>query len=370
MIRRKNRVVLDSREFANGKLTGIGRVIEGIVDALAESHVFEEIVLPGYDPEALPKRLQNRKRIRVETLPKGFIRSEKALSDFCKKDCQLFISPYPKLPLFGCDCLTVHTVHDVLDVTHPAYKKRLKAYLDKLRLKKALRRADLTWYDSSWSREETEKLTGFSGNNPRVRYLGIDEAFTPKKEENEEHILEYYGLQPGYILILGNGLPHKNLSIILGISDHFERDFVFVGVRSRSQAFWKKDHPKSKALWIEYVENKDLPAIIRGAFCLAQPSTAEGYGFPPLEAMACGVPAVVSNIQVLVETTGAHALGANPKIPGEWVEKLRRLEKEDIYRSQIENGLKWVEPFRGRKGWEKHVSDIEELIEGRKDRVL
>ena len=358
-------MVLDAREFLRGKFTGIGRVLEGIVDALAESDFLEEVLLATYNADALPKKLQNRKKIQVEELPEAFISSERVLSSLCKKDCRVFISPYPKLPLFGCDCLAVNIVHDVLDLTHPAYEKRFKTHFDKLRLRKALKRADLTWYDSLWSMEETKKnLAGLSGKNPRVRYLAVDERFTPEREQNEEHILKKYDLQPGYILILGNGLPHKNLGILLRISNKFARKLVFVGVSRGNQDYWKKLHPGAEVQWIHYVGEEDLQSVIRGALCLAQPSTAEGYGYPPLEAMACGVPTVVSNIPILIETTGGNALSANPENPKEWLESFKALGDEDTYRMQVENGLKWVEPFRGRKGWEKHVSDIEGLIEG------
>ena len=369
MRRGKNRGVLDAREFLRGRFTGIGRVLEGLIDALVERELFEEITLAMYSAEALPKNLRGRKGIQVEELPEGFIRSERALSNLCKKDCLVFISPYPKLPLFGCDCLAVHTVHDVLDLTHPVYEKRFKTHFDKLRLRRALRRADLTWYDSSWTMEETKKLAGSSGKNPRVRYLGIDEKFTPEREQNEGYILKKYDLQPGYILILGNGLPHKNLGILLRISNKFVRKLVFVGVSRGNQDYWKKLHPGTEAKWIHYVGEEGLPSVIRGASCLAQPSMAEGYGYPPLEAMACGVPTVVSNIPVLIETTGGNSLSANPENPKEWLESFEALEDKDTYRTQVENGLKWVGPFLGRKGWGKHVSDIEELIEGCKDRI-
>ena len=70
--------------------------------------------------------------------------------------------------------------------------------------------------------------------------------------------------------------------------------------------------------WIRHVEEQHLPALLRGAFCLVQPSLVEGYGYPPLEAMACGMPAIVSGIPVLMETTGNYALSAPPYDPAAW----------------------------------------------------
>jgi glycosyltransferase involved in cell wall biosynthesis len=256
----------------------------------------------------------------------------------------------------------VHIVHDILDLTHPAYQKRIKSSFDCFRLKRALRKADLTCYDSTWSLKETEKYAGFPGKNPKVRYPGIDEKFSPVKSYNEERVINKYGLEPGYILIIGNGLPHKNLGVILEIAYKLSKKIALVGVPERNQSYWQSKYTGTKATWIKHVTEEDLPSIIREAFALAQPSTAEGYGYPPLEAMACGVPAVVSDIPVLVETTGGNALTAHPHDSRIWVESFERLKNNSIYKEQVEKGLKWVDPLRGRKAWQGYISDIKELL--------
>ena len=360
----KKRILIDGREFLPNKRTGIGRFLEGLIDALAGSALDIEIILTCFYKDSVPLRLKNRERIKVKEIPRGFLYSEKALSNLSRQEVSFFISPYPKLPLFGLHCPAVHTVHDVLDLRYPAYRRRTKVFFDILRLKKAMKRADLTWYVSSWSREETIKLVNFAGKDPRVRFSGIDKCFTPAKRMNEKNVVKKYQLEPGYILVIGNGLAHKNLGVLLKASDRIPRNLVFVGVSQENQNYWKTSYPEAKAKWIRYVNDENLLSVIRGAFCLAQPSMIEGYGFPPLEAMACGVPAVVSHIPVLVETTGENALKANPEDSREWVKAFEVLENKDIYKNQIEKGLKWIQPLRGRRGWQKHISDIEEILRG------
>ena len=176
--------------------------------------------------------------------------------------------------------------------------------------------------------------------------------------------MDHYELLRGYILIVGNGLPHKNLGILLESSSHIKRKLAFVGVSKRNQAFWRSLHPEANAVWLDYVKDEDLPAILRNAFCLAQPSTAEGYGYPPMEAMACGVPAIISDIPVLLETTGGCALSADPTVTDAWVGAFEKLEDKAFYNVQVEKGLKWVKPFIGLNGWAGHVADIMEVIEG------
>jgi glycosyltransferase involved in cell wall biosynthesis len=355
-------ILIDAREFVSGRRTGIARVLEGLTHALTSPAPDKTIVLATQNPESLPTRLKDSKILKTTAIPRFFLKSEKTLSDLTKGGVNIFISPYPKLPLFGCFCPAVHIIHDVLDLTHPAYKRRVKAFFDGFRLKRALRRADLTWYPSSWSLRETRGYAGIVGRNAKVRFWGIEDAFHPARDDHRDETSRKYQLHPGYVLVLGNGLPHKNLGVLLAIASQTYRRLVCAGVPVKNQAYWKTRYPQTKAVWIEHVPDEDLPSLIRDAFCLAQPSTAEGYGYPPLEAMACGVPAVVSNIPVLVETTGANCLLADPREPMKWAEAFRALENKEVQNLQIEKGLRWVQPLRGREAWQKHVQDIEDLL--------
>jgi glycosyltransferase involved in cell wall biosynthesis len=356
------KALIDAREFAPGNLTGIGRAVLGLAGAMAGSKVFREIHLAVCNTISLPSGLIDRSIIRILKVPSSFVLSEKMLSDHSGRGVDVFISPYPKLPLFGTYCPSIHTIHDVLDLVHPAYRKRIKAPFDRWRLKQALKTADLTWFDSLWSMEETRRHMGLPARNPRVRSLGISDEFTPCHAGHEYQVLQGYGLIPGYVLAVGNGLPHKNLGILLGIADQISRSLVFVGVPPRNRTYWTRRYPQARVHWMGHIAEEHLPVLIRGAFCLAQPSTAEGYGYPPLEAMACGVPAIVSDIPVLLETTGGNTIRASNADSREWIEALESLEDPPFRAQYVERGLRWVEPLRGRKAWDKHLSDIGEII--------
>jgi len=358
----KATILIDAREFVPERRTGIARVLEGLIDALEQSVGIGLLILAVKSSEFIPRRLCGKAKTALEIVDSSFLRSERQLSELSGLKADLFISPYPKLPLFGCRCKAVHIVHDVLDLTHPAYKERAKVYFDTWRLQRALRRADLSWYDSQWSLDQTRSYAGLVGKKPKVRYPGLDERFVPNISENDPSVWKKYGLTQGYILALGNGLPHKNLGILLEIADHLPRQIVLAGVSSRNQMYWKGRYPAAAAAWIRYVSDEDLPSLLRGAFCLVQPSTAEGYGYPPLEAMACGIPAVISEISVLKETTGNNAIAAEAHKPERWLEALRALENDAFYHEQVEGGLHWVEPLKGRKAWHSYVSDVEELL--------
>lgn len=362
MTARKN-ILVDAREWTFGRMTGIGRMLAGCVAALATSHLFPEIRLAVTDESAIPERLKERDGIAFINLPGTFLQSEWALSDLTRKRCSAFISPYPKLPLFGVHCPCIQTIHDVLDLTDPLYRTRLRTFFNKYRLKRALCRADLSWYDSWWSMKETEALLGEKGRNPKVRHLGVDDRFSDVPQDFDPAILERYGLNAkAYILVLGNGLPHKNLGLLLDIADRLPLKLLFVGVSEHNQSYWKTRYPTEQTMWIERMADEGMPSLLRQAFCLFQPSLVEGYGYPPLEAMACGTPAVVSDIPVLVETTGGNALVADPHDGKSWIEAYNQIENEDVYRAQVKKGLQWSMGLKGQSGWMHHVADIEELI--------
>jgi glycosyltransferase involved in cell wall biosynthesis len=356
------KILIDGREFVLGKRTGIRRFLEGLLNALIESDLDLEVLLATTSKNAVPPELLTEKITILEELGNGFLASEKGLSDLTRTEITLLLSPYSKLPLYGTYCKAMNTVHDVLDLTHSAYRKRLRTIFDRFRLRNASKQASLTWYMSEWSLKETERYLGVVGKNPRVRHSGIDVRFRVARMENENKVLQEYDLKTGYVLVIGNGLPHKNLGVLLNIANSIPRDLVFVGVSEKSRKYWQSRYQNVQPRWIGHVKDEDLPAIIRAAFCLAQPSTAEGYAFPPLEAMACGVPALVSDIPVLRETTGGNSLYADPNNPKEWIDVFKSLDDHTTYQSQIEKGLKWIEPLSGTKGWQSHISDLAELL--------
>lgn len=302
--------------------------------------------------------------MRVAELPPNALQAEWRLAAMSKSNAALYISPYPKLPVMGCGCKAVHTIHDVLNLTPAIYPAGFKTYFDRLRLKTALQRAHLTWYVSAWSRQKTEELIGSAGRNPKVRHNGIDVRFTPLGDETDAAKRRRYGLETGYVLVIGNGKPHKNLGILLSISQQMVRNLVVVGVSHRWKDYWMRKFPSASVIWIEYAEEKVVPSLIRGAHCMALPSLEEGFGYPPVEAMACGIPPVVSRIPVLLETTGGNALTADPGNAGEWLQAFRALEDPHHYQRLAEEGLLWAAKMKGAKGWRNHVQDIAGLLHG------
>jgi glycosyltransferase involved in cell wall biosynthesis len=335
-------------------------VLSGILTELANSKFFDQVHVAVYQGVELPGALLDSLKIKQVQLSGKFGKAELMIGLLTSRHYDVFISPYPKLPLWPAKCKFVNIVHDVFYITNQR-SRSYRYYWPLYRLKSALRKASLTWYDSECSKLETERLTGWSGANPRVRHPGLDPSIV-KQLNNSGTVLKKYGFEKDYILVLGNGLPHKNLNLMIELMDKIERPFVFAGVANR---IWKKyySHVRTKQCkWLEFVPEQDLASIIANAFCLAQPSLQEGFGYPPLEAMALATPAIISDIPVLKETTGGHALVASVNRAEDWLAKIRYLETPHGYQEQVERGLNWVRPFLGRGHWQRYVMDLQGLL--------
>jgi glycosyltransferase involved in cell wall biosynthesis len=353
-------VVADGREFQNNNRTGISRVIEGILKSLLDSSFIDKICVAILDKTALPKSIDGHKRLVRKILPGNNLHSELLIWNSVKSNFDIFLSPYPKLPIINGNCKLINIVHDIFYLYNDR-KLNLKYHIDLFRLKAALKKADLTWYDSITSMSETKSYIGFTGKNPKVRYPGVD-LNKGQLHNKDTEILASYGLERDYILCLGNGGKHKNLGLIINLASKLNRKVALIGVNNENKKRLLKEPNAALCNWVGFVEEKHLSTIFRNSFCLAQPSLAEGYGYPPLEAMGYGVPVIVSDIDVLKETTGNNAVIVNPFDEKGWLDAFQRLEDNEFYYNQVEKGQSWAEKFCSEGAWKPYVKDVEDLV--------
>jgi len=338
---------VDGREFVAGRCTGIGRFLEGLLLALHSNHPDWRVTVAMRKDCALPASLQDKV---------GELYVPRAVELFwpqLARGYQLFLSPYPKLPWRKIPCPAIHTVHDVLYLTHPAYRgNRLYVWMAKMRLSHTLKQATLTWLDSKASREACRTLFGDLPNGI-VRYPAVDVVFTPQPAK---------GSGTPYFLFVGNGLPHKNVSLLLQAISDVPSRLVCVGVRNADVWLAQcNDAVKQKVEFLQGVDDETLLTLYRGAVALLLPSTAEGYGYPPLEAMACGVPAIVSDIPVLHETTGGAAMTCPAGDAAAWRRAMQAMLDENTRKTWVSKGLEWVDHLRATEGWKRHIEDMESL---------
>lgn len=348
-------LLVDGREFVAGRRTGIGRFLEGLLLAIGEMRPGWRITVAMTKDCALPATLAPG--VEVAYLPHAAELWWPRLA----AGHDLFLSPYPKLPWRPLPCPAVHTVHDVLYLTHPAYRGHgLRRWAARLRLQRALAMAGLTWFVSQASQQACEALVGHVLPDGRVRHSGLEAELSPGSPPWQQ--------ADPFFLFVGNGLPHKNLELLMRLfADGAPADLVCVGVRPEMETRLRAGHPGAMphVRFEGQVGDQALLALYRRATALLCPSSAEGFGFPPLEAMACGTPAVVSDIPVLRETTAGAAMLCDPRDAQAWRQAMAAMLHPGVRSEWAARGVARVAPLKAPRGWAAHLDDLESLLEGR-----
>ena len=193
--------------------------------------------------------------------------------------------------------------------------------------------------------------------------------FFPRDESEILNVRDKYGIDRKYILYTGTIEPRKN---IVGILDAYSQ--LEPKLRDEYQLVlgggmgWLAEEINSKLKDLKklnikatgYIDDEDLPALYSGASLFVFPSHYEGFGMPPLEAMACGVPVITSNVSSLPEVVGGAGILVGPNDTNELVESMEKLLKDPALRCKFkERGLKQAAKFT----WEESASKLIKVFE-------
>lgn len=197
---------------------------------------------------------------------------------------------------------------------------------------RTLRRADAILTISRFSAGEIETLRPEAAGKVFVAPLGIDPSFRRVPEEAIAALRKRRGLSRPYLLCVGTLEPRKNYPLLIEAFDRleaFDGDLVIAGMPGWRCApifeSMRRARRADRIRYLEYVAEGDLPALYSGAELFVLPSFYEGFGFPPLEAMACGVPVVSSRGGSLPEVLGDAAVIVPGFALDDWVDTLRSL---------------------------------------------
>lgn len=221
------------------------------------------------------------------------------------------------LPL-NFDGSIVITVHDLSFIRHPQVHPIERVRLMNELLPKAVLNANCIIADSQFTKQEIISEFAIDENKVKVTPLGKSKDFHPRSAIELKHTLDKFGLKYGqYVLTVGTLEPRKNIAQVIAAYQKLPHQFairfplVVVGVRG-----WKEKGLLStldilinqgKAHVLGYVSSEDLVKLYSGARAFVFPSIYEGFGLPPLEAMASGIPVITSNtssIPEVVESAG------------------------------------------------------------------
>jgi glycosyltransferase involved in cell wall biosynthesis len=215
--------------------------------------------------------------------------------------------PMPLAPPLAHSTPTVVTVNDAIAWDHPEWLTREHALHARLVLAPALRRAAVVVVPSAHTRERlVARVRGLDPAAVAVTPYGIGAQFTPGPAADVEP----------FLLAVGTLQPRKNLETALRafeqlVADGLEHRLTIAGGRGwRDATLLERIAASPAAARIDrvgHITDAELLTLYRSAACLLYPSRAEGFGFPPLEAMACGTPAVAARAGSLPEVVGNAA---------------------------------------------------------------
>lgn len=251
----------------------------------------------------------------------------------------LFFSPYYTIPLLyrGPLAVTVHDMsHLIVDEIVSNPKKRIYAKT----MYRALRqRASVIFTVSDFSKSELLRLTGDHGADKIITtHLGISSEWADAHKQPPVR-------QVPYFVSVGNVKPYKNLKRLveafLKIKDRIPYDLVIIGqkeglITGESPEFFEQVRAAGDRIHLTgFVSHSELLSLVGHAEALIMPSLYEGFGLPPLEAMAAGVPATVARAASLPEVCGEAALYFDPMQVEDIAEKMLLIAGDESLRTRL-----------------------------------
>lgn len=215
---------------------------------------------------------------------------------------------------------------------YPQFAAAYNCFVLKKGVGRSIQASDAVLTISEFSKREIEEIHPYAKGKVFVTYPGIGADFSPASPEAVREIRRKLGLTRPFLLTVGTIEPRKNLEFLV---DVFERlapegyDLVVSGApgwrydsifaRFEGTRFPKQFH------YVRYVPDGGLTALYSAAALYVTPSHYEGFGFPPLEAMACGAPVLSSNGGSLPEVLGDAATIVNGFDADEWAQAALRV---------------------------------------------
>jgi glycosyltransferase involved in cell wall biosynthesis len=264
----------------------------------------------------------------------------------------------------------VATIHDLGYRYFPqAHTRRQVAYLN-WSTRHNGRRAKRVIADSEATKLDLVKCYDLDETKIQVVYPGYDPALGPVRDgEHMTAVQHKYGIDPPYLLYLGTLQPRKNLVRLVeafaALPDNGHQLVLAGGMGWRAEPILAaiealETAVRQRLLLPGYIADGDKAALISGATALLYPSLYEGFGFPVLEANACGTPVICSNASSLPEVAGDAALLVDPlDVPAITAAIARLLTNETLQEELIRKGFENVQRFN----WHKMANELLDVFE-------
>ncbi len=357
------RIGVDIRSLLSPTGRGVSHYTVSLLSELMEAHPEDSwhLIQTGRRASLLPEELAKNAAFKHVRWPNKLVNASLITCGRPRLDAALggvdvFFAP--NLGFFGLQRRTplVLTVHDLSFKVYPAwFTARERAWQQAVRPGRLLRRADRVIAVSEQTKAEIVHYYEVDPEQVTVIHSGIDDVYhRPIPEADRRRVRQKYGLPASYVLFIGAVEPRKNVSTLLAAyqeaREHgLKAELVVAG--SISPAMERTIAATSEPIHsLGYVDEADKPALYAEAQTFTLLSHHEGFGFPPLEALAAGTPSIVAALPVFQETLGAAAV----MVPAEDVRAVAaNLVELERNRQAREHLVKNGEPVMKRLTWQE-----------------
>ena len=362
------RIAIDARKLRD---YGIGTYVRNLLRHLSRIDSSTEYVLlcNGEDCGSLEALGENFRTVSDKSAPYSIREQLSVPLDLRRERIDLFHAPHYVLPPLT-PCRSIVTIHDCIHLRFPQYLPNRLAYgYARASLWIATHRSSRVLTVSEASKRDILKYFHVPDAKIDVIYNAIDERFgEPPDDEEVARVRERYQLNDPFVLYAGNIKPHKNLERLIeafhdlrkGDLEHVK--LLIIGDEISKYATLRRavHHYKlhKHVRFFGFVPDKTLAVLYRLASVFVFPSLYEGFGLPPLEAMASGTPVITSNVSSLPEVVGDAALLIDPYDAAAIAAAMRRVLTEPTLREDLrQRGLQRVREF----SWERSVRRVREI---------
>jgi glycosyltransferase involved in cell wall biosynthesis len=267
---------------------------------------------------------------------------------------------------------TVVTIHDVFAWSCPGNSTLLDTLIYHHWLPRVVPRVDAVITVSQASKADIVRYLKVVPSKVRVVYRWVHAALRPSPRDEIARAKAQYRLPDAYILFLGSIEKRKNVHGLLRAYAHLRqmgepRPLVVVGVRRRNSKVARTMRDldlEQHVILTGYVPDADLPALYSGADLFVFPSLYEGFGLPPLEAMACGTPVVCSNAGSLPEVVGDAAIMVDPYDVEGLAEAMQRVLTDADLREELRaKGLARARHFTWEQAARETIAVYQKVLE-------
>ncbi len=311
------RIAIDARMISPGSMHGIARYVYELLRCLAtfgRDHEFFIVV----NPDGPLERHTWPSHMHLATVRGSWISLQQQweLPRVLRElKIDLFHAPSFMAPLF-CPCRLVMTIHDLNHMVLPQFYTPLHQFYYQVFVRSCIKRSEYILTVSHFSKDEIVRNLDIASDKVFVTYNGVSDNYRPETDQQKlAYVRDLYELPDQFIFCLSNNKPHKNVHQLVRAYCHSRVDIplVLACPVDRSLIQIAENYGKKHLIYFsKFIDESHLPSVYSMTHLFVYPSTYEGFGLPPLEALSCGAPVVVARSSSLPEVVGDAAIFTNP----------------------------------------------------------